>query len=79
MQLEQEVASSAAKTTGRVTALQIDEGEFVKADNLLARLDTAVLAAQMLNVERPKRRPVSSTGGERRQACTPQSRKAAER
>ncbi len=37
----------AAKTAGRVTAVLVDEGEFVKAGDVLARMDTAVLEAQM--------------------------------
>lgn len=36
----------AAKTAGRVTTLLVDEGELVKAGDVLARTDTAVLEAE---------------------------------
>jgi HlyD family secretion protein len=42
----------AAKTAGRVTAVLVDEGEFVKAGDVLARIDTP---SSRLKCERLKR------------------------
>ncbi|MFP5296240.1 MAG: HlyD family secretion protein [Alphaproteobacteria bacterium] len=41
----------AAKTAGRVKAILVDEGDFVRAGQLLARMDTAVLEAQRREAE----------------------------
>src|SRR5690606_14101756 len=50
----------AAKTAGRVTAVLVDEGEFVKAGDVLARMDTAVLAAQLREAQAQLRQAKSS-------------------
>jgi len=50
----------AAKTAGRVTAVLVDEGEFVKAGDVLARMDTAVLEAQMREAQAQLRQAKSS-------------------
>ena len=46
----------AAKAAGRVTAVLVDEGDFVMAGDVLARMDTAVLEAQMREAQAGRRR-----------------------
>jgi HlyD family secretion protein len=42
---------SAAKTAGRIKQILLDEGDFVRAGQAMARMDTAVLVAQRKEAE----------------------------
>jgi len=46
----------AAKTAGRVMEVRVNEGDFVRAGQVLARMDTAVLEAQLREAEAQLRR-----------------------
>jgi HlyD family secretion protein len=46
----------AAKTAGRIQEILVDEGDFVTAGQLLARMDTAVLEAQLREAEAQRER-----------------------
>ena len=46
----------AAKTAGRVREIVVNEGEFVRAGQVLAKMDTAVLEAQLQEAEAQLRR-----------------------
>lgn len=46
----------AAKIAGRIEAILVDEGEFVRAGQALARMDTAVLQAQRREAEAERQR-----------------------
>jgi len=71
----------AAKTAGRVTAVLVDEGEFVKAGDkagdVLARMDTAVLAAQMREAQAQLRQAKSSVAVAHSQVTQRESERAA--
>ncbi|MCA9031679.1 MAG: biotin/lipoyl-binding protein, partial [Planctomycetaceae bacterium] len=67
----------AAKTAGRVTAVLADEGEFVKAGDVLARMDTAVLAAQLREAQAQLRQAKSSVAVAHSQVTQRESEKAA--
>lgn len=67
----------AAKTAGRVTAVLVDEGEFVKAGDVLARMDTAVLAAQLREAQAQLRQAKSSVAVAHSQVTQRESEKAA--
>ena len=67
----------AAKTAGRVTAVLVDEGEFVKAGDVLARMDTAVLAAGLREAQAQLRQAESSVAVAHSQVTQRESEKAA--
>ena len=67
----------AAETAGRVAALLVDEGEFVKAGDVLARMDTAVLAAQLREAQAQLRQAKSSVAVAHSQVTQRESEKAA--
>ena len=67
----------AAKTAGRVTAVLMDEGEFVKAGDILARMDTAVLAAQLREAQAQVRQAESAVKVAHSQVTQRESEKAA--
>jgi HlyD family secretion protein len=67
----------AAKTAGRVAAVLVDEGEFVKAGDVLARIDTAVLAAQLREAQAQLRQAKSSIAVAHSQVTQRESEKAA--
>lgn len=67
----------AAKTAGRLTAVLVDEGEFVKAGDVLARMDTAVLAAQLREAQAQLRQAKSSVAVAHSQVTQRESEKAA--
>lgn len=67
----------AAKTAGRVTAVLVDEGEFVKAGDILARMDTAVLEAQLREAQSQLRQAKSSVAVAHSQVTQRESEKAA--
>src|SRR3546814_18329278 len=48
----------AAKTAGRVREILVNEGDFVSAGQVLAKMDTAVLEAQPREAERSEERRV---------------------
>lgn len=66
-----------AKTAGRVTAVLVDEGEFVKAGDLLARMDTAVLTAQLREAQAQVRQAESAVKVAHNQVTQRESEKAA--
>ena len=67
----------AAKTAGRVTAVLVDEGDFVKAGDVLARMDTAVLEAQMREAQAQLRQAKSSVAVAHSQVTQRESERAA--
>jgi len=67
----------AAKTAGRVTAVLVDEGEFVKAGDVLARMDTAVLAAELREAQARLRQAESAVKVAHSQVTQRESEKAA--
>jgi len=67
----------AAKTAGRVTAVLVDEGEFVKAGDVLARMDTAVLEAQLREGQAQLRQAKSLVAVAHSQVTQRESEKAA--
>lgn len=67
----------AAKTAGRVTAVLVDEGEFVKAGDVLARMDTAVLAAGLREAQARLRQAESAVKVAHSQVTQRESEKAA--
>lgn len=67
----------AAKTAGRLTAVLVDEGEFVKTGDVLARMDTAVLAAQLREAQAQLRQAKSSVAVAHSQVTQRESEKAA--
>lgn len=67
----------AAKTAGRVTAVLVDEGDFVKTGDVLARMDTAVLAAQLREAQAQLRQAKSSVAVAHSQVTQRESEKAA--
>lgn len=67
----------AAKSAGRVTAVLVDEGAFVKADDVLARIDTAVLQAQLREAQAQLRQGRSSVEVAHSQVTQRESEKAA--
>jgi HlyD family secretion protein len=67
----------AAKNAGRVTAVLVDEGAFVKADDVLARIDTAVLQAQLREAQAQLRQGRSSVEVAHSQVTQRESEKAA--
>ena len=46
----------AARTAGRIREILINEGDFVRAGQVLAKMDTAVLEAQLREAEKQLRR-----------------------
>jgi len=67
----------AAKTAGRVTAVLVDEGEFVKAGDVLAHMDTAVLTAQLREAQAQVRQAESAVKVAHSQVTQRESEKAA--
>ena len=67
----------AVKTAGRVTAVLVDEGEFVKAGDVLARIDTSVLEAQMREAQAQLRQAKSSVAVAHSQVTQRESERAA--
>ena len=64
-------------SAGRVTAVLVDEGEFVKAGDVLARMDTAVLEAQMREAQAQLRQAKSSVAVAHSQVTQRESERAA--
>src|SRR5512134_2929318 len=46
----------ATRTSGRIKEILVDEGDFVRAEQVLARMDTAVLEAQLREAQAQLRR-----------------------
>ena len=67
----------AAKSAGRLTAVLVDEGDFVKAGDVLARMDTAVLEAQMREAQAQLRQAKSSVAVAHSQVTQRESERAA--
>lgn len=67
----------AAKIAGRVTEILADEGDFVRAGEVLARMDTTVLEAQRREAEAQLRRATISVDTARSQVVQREAEKAA--
>jgi HlyD family secretion protein len=67
----------ATKTVGRLKEMLVDEGDFVTTGQILARMDTDVLAAQLREAEADHRRAKSSVDAVKRSVQQRQSEKAA--
>lgn len=67
----------AAKTPGRLKEVLVDEGDFVVAGQVLARMDTDVLAAQLREAEADFRRAKSAIDTARSSVAQRESEKAA--
>ena len=67
----------AAKSPGRLAAIEVNEGDFVAAGQVLARMDTAVLEAQLRQAEAEQRRADSAVAVARSQEAQRQSEKLA--
>lgn len=67
----------AAKIAGRVKNVLVDEGQFVKAGDVLARMDTAVLAAQRREAQAQLRQEESAVQVAHSQVTQRESEKAA--
>jgi len=67
----------AAKIAGRVKNVLVDEGQFVKAGDVLARMDTAVLAAQRREAQAQLRQGESAVQVAHSQVTQRESEKAA--
>ena len=67
----------AAKTPGRIKEITVNEGDFVKAGQVLARMDTAVLEAQLREAEAQRQRARISIDTARSQVTQREAEKAA--
>jgi HlyD family secretion protein len=67
----------AAKTPGRLREVLVDEGDFVTAGQVLARMDTDVLTAQLREAEAEERRARSAMDTARSSVVQRESEKAA--
>lgn len=67
----------AAKTPGRIKDILVREGDFVRADQVLAKIDTAVLEAQLREAEAQLQRAQISVETARSQVVQREAEKAA--
>jgi len=67
----------AAKLAGRLKELRVNEGDFVNAGDVLARMDTDVLAAQLLEAEADLRKAMRAVETGRSTVTQRESEKAA--
>jgi HlyD family secretion protein len=67
----------ATKTAGRLVAVNVNEGDFVSAGQVLAQMDTAVLKAQLREAEADLRRAKTAVDTARSSVAQRESEKAA--